>query len=74
MNDPLVKLLLDIIRELKRKLRKRKPPGGRQKGDRMNDEIAVKIDVTNLDEAIEKANQLKTTLEEVKSLIDSLKA
>ncbi len=35
-------------------------------------EIKVNVDVEPLDEAIEKANQLKSLLQEVKQLIDSL--
>ena len=35
-------------------------------------EIIAKFKLENMDEAIEKANQLKTLLVEVKELIDSL--
>lgn len=35
-------------------------------------DITLEINCSNLDEAIEKANQLKKLLEEVQTLIDSL--
>lgn len=53
-------------------MRRNRPRGGAEGGDNMTEPIKIKVEMTDLDKAIEKATQLGKALQEANSCADEL--